>query len=657
MSFVPKYALVFIFAALLGCGQAGSVNVKASEAAQLYSTESKKSACVSFQGNGVYFSSHVGALISLLENNYVPKFATGGSSGAILASVARALVENPSLAGPDGSFEPRHAAVLLASSAPVIESVLFLPRFTRPLDWMDSLDVFLSGSAFGVLRADPSDALVHAESIIGQATLVIDFFRTVDFSKVVRERVFSERESKVASLWKDFAMALLVTPDEFANAVFTPRALLVEQNAEKLIVVQDRFFKLFKSKQDNAIDNYKIRQNTWNELLLGNYKLFRLDSAERRKKLLTKLLDAIKNVESFDSLAATLSGDFLLADPDRVYRAFEGFDSRTNRVIEIPSNVVIHSTARRAVKHAGEWLETAGLSSLHQVYMVNPQLAGRAAQSLLAEGHNPLQPSNPAMQPVVPTERLIVTAMNLGSALAVSTGEPTAFKRFPVNLDGPSIKRLGWLSAQERLIGSGGWLEKVSLATGRQFAECAPENVDIYFYTSDGEGVNRFSKMVFLGLFVDRPLRGLLARQIENPSFDIVAALAGKLPNVPQIPLSSEEHVVFKSTLESADKLFVETRNSKARKGSWPVHFDFVNPSEAQENQSSVNVVFRSNRRAMMLASYEYTRKVAQKHGLGETSMMLWNKRPESVLGVSKPEAVLDLIRDIMPRRSLPTEF
>ncbi|MEY2986915.1 MAG: hypothetical protein RJB13_436, partial [Pseudomonadota bacterium] len=396
MSFVPKSLLALLFVALLGCGRVESMNVQLSEASQVYSKETKKSACISFQGNGVYFASHVGALISLLENNYVPQFATGGSSGAILASVARALVENPSLTGPDGTFEPRHAAVLLASSAPVIESVLFLPRFTRPLDLMDSLDVFLSGSALGVLRADPSDALVHAESIIGQATLVIDFFRTVDFSKVVMERELSLRESKISGLWKDFALAILVSPEEFANAVFTPRDLLVEQNAEKLIAVQDRFFKLFKSKQDNSIDNYKTRQATWNDLLLGNYKLFRLDSEERRKKLLAKLLDAIKNVESFDSLAATLSGNFLLADPDRVYRAFEGFDSRTNRPIDIPSNVVIHSTARRAVRQAGEWREVAGLSSLHQVYMTNSQLAGRAAQSLLTEGHNPLQPLNPS---------------------------------------------------------------------------------------------------------------------------------------------------------------------------------------------------------------------------------------------------------------------
>lgn len=657
MRALRKSWFVLLFVYLFGCGSGELVTAQKTETSHILSKETKKFACVSFQGNGVYFSSHVGALISLLENNYVPQFATGGSSGAILASVSRALVENPSLEGPDGSFEPRHAAVLLASSAPVIESVLFLPRFTRPLDWMDSLDVFLSGSALGVLRADPKDALVHAESIIGQATLVVDFFKTVDFSRVVMERELAVREAKIAALWKEFALAILVSPDEFANAVFTPRSLLVEQNAEKLIAVQDRFFKLFKSKQDNSFDNYKTRQDAWNELLLGNYKLFRLDSAERRKNLLSRLLDAIKNIESFDSLSATLSGHFLLADPDRVYRAFEGFDSRSNRVIEIPSNVVIHSTARRAVRKAGEWLETTGLASLHQVYMTNAQLADRATQSLLVEGHNPLQPSNPAALPVVPTERLVVTAMSLGPALAISTGEPTAFKRFPVALDVPSVKRLGWLSSQERLIGSGGWLEKVSLGTARQFTECAPENVDVYFYTSDGEGVNRFSKMVFLGLFVDRPLRGLLARQIENPSFDIAAALAGKLPNVPPLPLSSDEQAALTSTLESADKLFGETRSSKARKGSWPVNFDFVNPSEAEDNKASVNVVFRSNRRAMMLASYEYTRKIAERNGLANTSLMLWNKRPESVLGVSRPEAVLDLIKDVMPRQNWATEL
>lgn len=657
MSFYCKSLFVLLIVGLVGCGQMENISELGQSTSQIYSRDGKKTACVSFQGNGVYFTSHVGALISLFENNYVPKFATGGSSGAILASVSRALVENPSLTGPDGTFEPRQAAVLLASSSPVIESVLFLPRFTRPLDWMDSLDVFLSGSALGVLRADPKDALVHAESIVGQAALVVDFFRTVDFSRVVMERNLAIRESKMAALWKEFALAISVSPDDFANAVFTPREILIEQNEKNLVAIQDRFFKLFRSKQDNLVDNYKVRQQTWNELLFGNYKLFRLDSPERRKNLLMKMLEAIKNVESFDSLAATLSGDFLLADPDRVYRAFEGFDSRTNRSIEIPSNVVIHSTARRAVRQAGEWREIPGLESLHQVYMTNAQLVDQAAVNLLADGKNPLQPSEQGAQPVVPSERLVVTSMNLGSALAISTGEPTAFKRFPVALDNHAAKRFEWLSSQEKLIGSGGWLEKVSIGTARQFEACAPENVDIYFYTSDGEGVNRFAKMVFLGLFVDRPLRGLLARQIENPSFDIAAALAGKLPNVPALPMSSVEQELFKSTLESADKLFGETRELRARKGSLPVNFDFVNPSEAEVNQSSVNVVFRSNRRAMMLASYEFTKKLAMQRGLGDGNLLLWNRHPESVLGESRPEAVLALIDDLMPRLSLTTEF
>lgn len=657
MSAVCKFLIALFFIPYFGCGRPTDLGRLEAPVSHLATHQTKKTACVSFQGNGVYFTSHVGALISLLESNYVPTFATGGSSGAILASVSRALVENSSLTGPDGTFEPKHAAVLLASSSPVIESVLFLPRFTRPLDWMDSLDVFLSGSAFGVLRADPADALVHAESIVGQATLVVDFFRTVDFSKVVSERHFARREAKIAALWREFAGAIHVSPNEFANAVFSPRQILIEQGDEKLIAIQDRFFKLFRSKQDNAIDNYKTRQETWNELLYGNYRLFRLDSAERRKKLLLTMLDAIKNVESFDSLAATLSGDFLLADPDRVYRAFEGFDSRTNRAIEIPSNVVIHSTARRAQRHAGEWRETPGLESLHQVYMTNQRMAETAARNLLAEGHNPLQPARKNAQPVVPTERLVVTSMNLGSALAVSTGEPTAFKRFPVQLDNAALARFPWMNGQERLIGSGGWLEKVSVGTARQFAECSPENVDIYFYTSDGEGVNRFAKMVFLGLFVDRPLRGLLAKQIENPTFDIAAALAGQLPNVPSVPLNESQKTLFRTTLESADHLFTETRTAQARNGSWPVNFDFVNPSEADENKSSVNVVFRSNRRAMMLASYEFTRKVALQRGLAGNGVLLWNKHPDSILGASKPEAVLDMIRDVMPRRSFVTEL
>lgn len=648
---------IFIFAifgsSLVACAPSVSDKMNFTQS-QLKSNNVKKTACVSFQGNGVYFSSHVGALISLLENNYEPVFATGGSSGAILASVSRALAENPSLRGADGTFAPHRGAILLASSAPVIESVLFLPRFTTPLSLLDSFDVFLSGSALGVLRADPSDAIVHAESIVGQATLVIDFYRSVDFLDVIQEKNLELRERKVANLWKEFVSAIWVSPSDFADAIFVPRSRLVAEGRTRIVEIQDRFFKLYRSKSDTLITNYKTRQEQWNELLEGNYVVFGLDSSQRRNRILKSALENIRSVESFDSMAATLSGDFMLADPDRVYRAFDGVDSRTGRAIHIPSNVVIHSTARRAVKREREWNEIPGLDSLHQVYFTNPAQAADAGRILLNPINNPLQATDGSKMPVVPSQRLVVTGLELGPALAASTGEPTAFVRFPLRLDPSARERLGWVSNNESLIGYGGWLEKVSLGTSKKFSQCAPNKVDLYFYTSDGDGVNRFAKMAFLGLFLDKPLRGLLAKQIQNPEIDIRGALAGNAGKQGAFEPPAASVSMFKELLGAADKVFSESRDSYARQGNLPVNFNYVNPSQlGGSSGQAVNTVFRSNRRAMILAAYEFTRNLGLKQGLGGAGLQLWNKPFNSVLAQQNPDDVIAIIRDTMPRLSI----
>lgn len=614
-------------------------------------SQTKKTACISFQGNGVYFSSHVGALIALLENNVEPVFATGGSSGAILASVARALVENPSLSAA-GEFNPQDAARVLAASAPIVESVLFLPRLTTPLLLLDSLDVFLTGSSLGVLRADPSDGLVNAESIVGQATLVVDYYRTTDFSGVLSKTSVLAREKEIARLWKGFANSIEVTPEQVAEALLVDRETLVAEGRTELVEIQDRLFKLYRSKNDTFLNDYRAQQESWNNFIRGNKGLFGLESQQRRQTVFKKLIETVKSVESFDALAATLSGDFMLADPDRVYRAFEGFDSRTNRRIQIPSNTVLHSTARRAVRKNGSWREVQGLASLHQVYFTNPELAAVASERLLTPENNPLQPRDRNLQPVIPSDRIVVTAQALGPALATTTGEPTAFLRFPIDLDSSARTRLGWTTVDETLMGYGGWLEKVSLGTARQFDACAPQKVDTYFYTSDGDGVNRFAKMAFLGLFIDQPVRGLLAKQIENPT-NIRALLAGTSDNNAfSAGIATDD---FNAAVGSADSVFASNRDIKARAGHVPVNFNYVKPSEQQGAQADLpNIAIRSNRRAMILAAYEFTRRMLAEQKLNVATIDLWNVPGGKVqiLSSAKPEEIQAVVNSAFPRDS-----
>lgn len=85
-SLMKCFVVVFAALVLPACSQDSAtttVELNSTISSSLQASQKRKTACVSFQGNGVYFSSHVGALIALLENNFEPVFATGGSSGAI----------------------------------------------------------------------------------------------------------------------------------------------------------------------------------------------------------------------------------------------------------------------------------------------------------------------------------------------------------------------------------------------------------------------------------------------------------------------------------------------------------------------------------------------------------------------------------------------
>lgn len=609
----------------------------------------KKSACLSFQGNGTYFSSHIGALIALLESNYEPTFVTGGSSGAIIANIARALVENKSLAV-KGEFAPQMAARLLASSSGIIDSVLFLPRFTNPLMLLDSFDVFISGTSQGVLFGDPKDGMVNAESIVGQSALVIDFFKTADFSGPLKQSTIGGRESSISKLWMSYSKSVLVTPDDAADAILTDKASLAAQGRSDLVMIQDRFFKMFRSKLDTSLINYKNQQQEWNTLLAGNSARFGLDNPIKRRTIFKAFLGKLKSIESFDAIYASFSGNFLLMDPDLVWGAFNGYDPLGKRM-EIPSNVIIHSTARRGQKTDGDFKEQRGLASLHQVYFTNQNLAERVRKTLYAPEANPLKPSSPDFQAAIPSERIVVSSSFLGPALAATTGEPTAFTRYEIKLDPEAQKRLPWLSSGDVLIGYGGWLEKNSLGTGRKFAECAPDKVDTYMASGDGAKVTNFAKMAYFGLLLEAPLRGLLARQVDNPS-DLRAFITGRAKQN-QMFTSGPEVDEIEKTARIVGQIFDESISSKGRLGNIPLNFNHVAPSSSNGPKSAdANMTFRSNRRAMVLGAYEFTRSLMAHSGDRVPELNLFGIPSKSINILSKgsDDEIMATINSAIPR-------
>jgi len=337
-------------------------------------------------------------------------------------------------------------------------------------------------------------------------------------------------------------------------------------------------------------------------------------------------------------------------DPDLVWGAFNGFNP-TGKRMEIPSNVIIHSTARRGQITDGSFKEQRGMASLHQVYFTNPNMAERVRETLYAASSNPLKPAASGFQAALPSERIVVNTSFLGPALAASTGEPTAFTRYEINLDSEARKRLPWVSKGDILIGYGGWLEKNSLGTARKFAECAPDKVDTYMASGDGSGVTNFAKMAYFGLLLETPLRGMLARQVDNPS-DLRAFITGRAKQN-QMFTSGPEVEEIENTAKIIGQLFTESNASKGRLGNIPLNFNHVAPSTSMGSKTpEANMAFRSNRRAMVLGAYQYTRSLMSQSRQQPPELNLFGVPSQSldILSKASGDDVIATIRSAMPR-------
>ena len=159
-------------------------------------------ACLGIQGNGTNFSSHMGTLIGLFENNIEPKVVIGGSSGAIVGSIGRALMLNKSILDPNNRvmypgkngefFElgyPQKAALILAASEEVMNGFLFVPAFDEHNSLKMYLDLLRFGNNLAIGRQLPSDPrakILNIEPTVGSAVLLTAFFQLTDFTDILQ---------------------------------------------------------------------------------------------------------------------------------------------------------------------------------------------------------------------------------------------------------------------------------------------------------------------------------------------------------------------------------------------------------------------------------------------------------------------------------------
>lgn len=549
-----------------------------------------KRACLSFEGNGIYFASHIGTLIAFYEQGYRAAISSGGSSGAIIAATASALEMNPSLQR--SGYFPHQAAKVLAASTPIINSVLFLPNINRPLRMVDALDIFLSGSSEGILASDSENGLAHLESIVGQSALIVEFFRTFDFSRAL-SLSFNDRQLAISNGWKNFTGAIIVSPDELADAMFLSEKELIAQGAEKEITIQKRLFELFKGDRSSYYRSIEGQREQWNQFAEANAKLFGFKDRETRRKTFKRLVSAIRAGEDFASVAGTIGHPFILPDPKIVYRAFLG-RGPSGQALELPNGFLLHSTARRTSSSGRT--EMAGLSHLYQIYYPSRDLYSEAV-GLRSSGLSPFENGEFS---VIPNSRILVSNASLPEALSISVGEPTGFSRRAAPLDGRARALIKDDSLGTSLMGYGGWLEKSTISTLSRFRSCAPQNVDFFVSSVGAEKMSSFPKMALAGVYSSNPYRGALEKLVSQPS-EFSRLFSGQ--TAAGATLKPEDKIEFEKALRSAEGAAAKSLSMSASMGRVNVVYDLKTVTAAGSN-NAIKQIMQADRRALILSSY-----------------------------------------------------
>lgn len=567
------------------------------------------SACVGYQGNGTYFSTQVGQLIALLEAGIKPKYAAGGSSASILAALSRGIVTNPTLS------RPQDAAKVLAAAGAVIESIMFLPNFVEPLELFAAFQIQQGAARIQALASSANNGLVHYQSIAAQGVLVVDFFARTNFSSI-KNLSYTEREKAIVSKWKTFVGGMVVSRRDVAKAIFTNE----NQLDNNLRTVQKRLFELFRTGPDNGFRPLSERRKTWNEFLTS--AIIKDKSDDEKEGMLVKLLETVKTIESFDAVYSTFNDTFILPDPRIILSAFGG-NSPAGGVVQIPSNTIIHTTARRGRKTTGLVSEEVGLENLYQVYFTAAANADSVGSALRA--------NNPHSG-VILDENVVTIGTILSKAISSSVSEPTVFIRDRIDLASSSAQ-VPWAGGSDMLVGYGGWLEKAPTVSLSKLPECSPENVDLVYLTTDLTKISNFGKAALSAVYTNRISTKIYLTQ----------------PNTPFRPSNPEQLRQLGGAIQAAERNFDDILNYSGRRGSVVVRFNHSSPT----GNKDVNIEFRSNRRSLILGSYEFAKAKLQSAGFGGNVSGLWAQPVSGVLSSGSVDALRQKVNSAMPRPDL----
>lgn len=251
-------------------------------------------ACLGIQGNGTNFSSHLGTLIALYENNIDPEVIIGGSSGSIVGSIGRALMNNKSIRDPKNAVQypvmnkdsgtplrdefgkmswidlsyTQKAALVLAAAEDVMNGFLFLPGIdevtsfeyvTYLLNFKDSL---VKGNQL------PAEAInskiLNIEPTVGTAVLITAFFQHFDFGSILKSTHDSLQEAPSRYLEEFQSRKVLVGNafQRYARADVWSLAQVIDLYTDPTVVLTPFKFTpkaIRESRQERRLDFNKVK--------------------------------------------------------------------------------------------------------------------------------------------------------------------------------------------------------------------------------------------------------------------------------------------------------------------------------------------------------------------------------------------------------------
>lgn len=553
-----------------------------------------QTACISMQGNGERYPALIAQVLALLERNVEPKMIFGGSSASGAAALLRGILENPSVKNTVVIAEGRElslaekAARIVATTPGPIGTVLVLPGLNKLGHSIDSAVKYVGADQLAqAFIGYPDQSIANLEAAVGQITLLSEFFAVADFSSALQEGNLVKRSALVQKDWLAFSDMLLVSPKEFIRALITAPG--DARWSERSEAIKKRYFDLFYDEQAKPEDRPDPSRQRYNQLLKTLQPIISRIPDNQLEQAFLSSISLLKGLPFVSYTAVVASKPFYLANGERVQNAYKGKTSDGQSRFEIPSGVLIHTTARVATaKRGGGLVERDGLENFYQTYFPSQDLYSNllSARNDLGEGRSFLEFTDElgVVRTAVDKNKLLVMEpRTLAEALKASIAEPNAFRRDPLALTAQDLATNSLNLGQDKLVSFGGWMEHANRRTIGSLDTCA--NVDYLVEVSTLS-------------------QGLYSFQLKA----IRAVIAGGTGSLVDRLNGTQEKADEASKLWMNDlwKAYTDSRSVREAEQSLALDFDWDNASGLEgAAAAAMNPAYDANRNAFFVAAYQ----------------------------------------------------